>query len=81
MKTIKIIAVALSCFGALLAQEGVVDFNNPKGLKMETQYSTKDSELGDVLSFEGIDYMKLKFSGDSLIGKSYHLTVKEIWDG
>jgi hypothetical protein len=81
MKTIKIIAVALSCFGALLAQEGVVDFNHLKGLKMETQYSTKDSELGDVLSFEGIDYMKLKFSGDSLIGKSYHLTIKEIWDG
>ena len=46
MKIIKILAVALSCFGALLAQEGKVDFNPSKGMKMETQYSTKESELG-----------------------------------
>ncbi|EDP69465.1 hypothetical protein FBALC1_05218 [Flavobacteriales bacterium ALC-1] len=81
MKTLKIMAVALSCFGALTAQENQVDFDNPKGLKMETEYSSDNSEIRDILSFEGIDYLKIKFSDNELKGKSYKLSVKEIWNG
>ncbi len=81
MKKLTALAVALACFGATTAQESQVDFDNPKGLKMETEYSSNIEEVRDVLSFEGIDYMKIKFSGTDLKGKSYHLTVKEIWDG
>jgi len=81
MKTIKIIAVALSCFSGMLSQQKDVDFNNLSDLKMETEYSSDIEEVRDVLCFEGIDYMKIKFSGKELKGKSYKLTVKEIWDG
>ena len=81
MKTIKIIAVALSCFGGLLAQQKEVDFNTTTDLKMETEYASDNVEIRDILSFEGIDYMKLKFIGKELKGKSYKLSVKEIWDG
>ena len=81
MKAIKILVVALSCFSGLLAQEKEVDFDNPSGLKMETEYASDIEEVRDILSFEGIDYMRIKFSGKDLKGKSYHLSVKEIWDG
>jgi hypothetical protein len=81
MKQIKILALALACFGATTAQENQVDFDNPKGLKMETEYSSDIEEVRDILSFEGIDYLKLKFSDEELKGKSYKLSVKEIWDG
>lgn len=79
MKIFIAFILVLTCFGNLNSQNVYVKEMN--GLKMETQYSSADSELGDILSFEGIDYMKLKFSGDSLKGKGYHLTMKEIWDG
>ena len=81
MKKIKFLAVVLTCFGALQAQQKEVDFNNPTGLKMETEYSSDNSEIHDILSFEGIDYQRIKFSDAKLKGKSYKLTVKEIWDG
>jgi len=50
-------------------------------LKMTTEYASDNSEIRDILSFQGIDYMKLKFIGDKLKNKSYHLPVKEIWYG
>ena len=81
MKKIKVLAVALSCFGTTLAQENQVDFDNPSGLKMETEYSSNNPEIEDILNFEGISYLKIKFSDDELKGKSYKLSVKEIWDG
>ncbi len=47
---------------------------------MVTEYSN-NSEISDILDFEGIQYLKLKFTGQKLKNKSYHLTVKEIWEG
>ena len=81
MKKIKVLAVALSCFGATLAQQNQINFSDTTGLKMETEYSSNNAEIRDILSFEGIDYLKIKFSDDELKGKSYKLNVKEIWDG
>jgi hypothetical protein len=81
MKTIQIIFIAFCFFNGLFAQEKQAERINRNGLKMETQYSSENEDLRDVLSFEGIDYMKLKFTGKELVGKSYKLTVKEIWDG
>jgi hypothetical protein len=51
------------------------------GLKMISDYSSENSEIRDILQFEGIEYLKLKFVGKELKDRSYHLTVKEIWDG
>jgi hypothetical protein len=51
------------------------------GLKMISKYSSDNPEMRDVLRFEGIEYLKMRFTGKELQNKSYHLTVKEIWDG
>src|SRR5690606_37572154 len=51
------------------------------GLKLISEYSVENTELRDILRFEGIDYLKLKFVGEELKNKSYQITVKEIWDG
>lgn len=64
-----------------MAQQNEVDFENPSSLKMKTEYSSNNEEIRDILSFEGIDYMKINFTGKDLKGKGYHLKVKEIWDG
>ena len=81
MKKLQVLAVALICFSGLRAQQNEVNFSNTSDLKMESNYSSDNFELSDILDFEGIDYMKLKFTGEELKGKSYKLTVKEIWDG
>ena len=81
MRKLQVLAVALICFSGLRAQQNEVNFNNTSDLKMESNYSSDNFELSDILDFEGIDYMKLKFTGEELKGKSYKLTVKEIWDG
>ena len=50
-------------------------------LKMVSNYASDNPEIYDILEFEGIDYYKIKFIGDSLKDKRYQLSVKEIWDG
>jgi len=55
--------------------------NSDNRLKMISDYSSDNPEIRDILQFEGIEYLKLKFIGKELKDKSYHLTVKEIWDG
>lgn len=50
-------------------------------LKMISKNSSDNSEIRDILRFEGIEYLKMKFTGKELQNKTYHLTVKEIWDG
>ncbi|WKD86886.1 hypothetical protein KCTC32516_02266 [Polaribacter huanghezhanensis] len=54
---------------------------NNSNLKMISDYSSNNPEIRDILQFEGIEYLKLKFIGKELKNKSYHLTVKEIWNG
>ena len=55
--------------------------NSENGLKMISDYSSDNPEIRDILQFEGIEYLKIKFIGEELKNKSYHITVKEIWDG
>lgn len=50
-------------------------------LKISTDYTVISSELRDILQFEGIEYLSIKFTGQELKSKSYQLSVKEIWDG
>jgi hypothetical protein len=81
MKKIIVLAVAFICFSTLNAQENEVDLNSTSDLKMTTDYGSDNVEINDLLSFNGIDYMKVDFSGKALKGKRYHITVKEIWNG
>ena len=50
-------------------------------LKMVSNYGTDNKELLDLFRFENIDYYKIDFTGSELKGKTYVITVKEIWDG
>ena len=50
-------------------------------ITMISDYGSDNSEIRDILQFEGIEYMKLSFHGKELADKGFHLTVKEIWDG
>jgi hypothetical protein len=50
-------------------------------VKMISEYSSDNEEIEDILHFEGIEYLKLRFSGTDLADKSYQFTVKEIWNG
>ena len=50
-------------------------------LMMVSNYASDNSEIYDILEFEGIDYYKIKFIGNDLKDKGYQLLVKEIWDG
>jgi len=50
-------------------------------IQMVSNSYSENTEIRDILQFEGINYLKLNFSNKNLKGKSYHLTVKEIWDG
>lgn len=50
-------------------------------VKMVIEHSSDNEEIEDILHFEEIEYLKLLFSGKDLADKSYHLTVKEIWNG
>lgn len=81
MKNLILLAVAFICFSTSNAQKNNINSNKPKGLKMTVDYASDNVEIRDILSFEGIDYEKINFSGKELKGKSYHLTVKEIWNG
>lgn len=50
-------------------------------ITMVSEFGSDNSEIRDILQFEGIEYMKLSFKGKELANKGFHLTVKEIWDG
>ncbi|WDF67534.1 hypothetical protein PQ465_14640 [Sphingobacterium oryzagri] len=52
-----------------------------QALKLNTSYGSKNTELRDIMQFEGLEYFHLTFSGKDLANKSYCLYVKEIWAG
>ena len=54
---------------------------NSREIVMLSDYSSENTEIRDILHFEGIDYYKLKFVGSELMGKDYSLVAKEIWKG
>ncbi len=51
------------------------------GIKMITEYGSKNQELHDVLTFEGIDNYNVQFIGEELSGKHFSIIVKNLWDG
>ena len=50
-------------------------------IKLISEFSSENTEIQDLLEFEGIQYLKLSFESSELADKSYKLSVKEIWDG
>lgn len=76
MKHLFLLAVALISISSLTAQQ-----IEKKELKMTSDVMTTNSELNSLLDFQGVEYYTIKFEGKDLVDKSYHITVKEIWNG
>ena len=73
MKKLTIILVAIFCFNTTTAQQ--------KEIRLETEYGTTSKELQEIIRFEGIEIIDLKFSGEGLIGKDYTILIKEFSNG
>lgn len=73
MKKIFLIAIVLLNYGCITAQQNEI--------KLETTYGSNSKEILDILRFEGIETVHLKFSGKSLQGKDYTLLIKEFSNG
>lgn len=73
MKKIFLIAIVLLNYGCITAQQNEI--------KLETTYGSKNKEILDIIRFQGIETVHLKFSGKNLKGKDYTLLVKEFSNG
>ena len=81
-KTFKNFMKRILTFGLILISTILIaQTENNNKIKMVSDYSSDNSEIRDILQFEGIEYLKLNFSGKELADKTYHLSVKEIWNG
>jgi len=78
MKHIKKYLLILLLIGSTILSVGQSTNN---GLKMTTNYDLTNSDLWNILNFEGIQFSKAIFTGDELRNKSFHLRSKEVWDG
>ena len=58
-----------------------ITFSQTKEINITMEEILINSDIQELLDFENINYLKIRFSGDKLIGKKYELTVKEIWKG
>lgn len=71
-------------FTFTLILSSLLSFSQPSpknDITLISKYSSDNPEIRDILQFEGIEYLKLKFTGKDLADKSFHLSVQEIWDG
>lgn len=73
MKKILLYSVALFVFGCAFAQKNTI--------QLSTEYGSKNKELQDILHFQEIETIKLKFSGEQLKGKNYTFLLKEFTNG
>ncbi len=75
----KSLFVTIAC--ALFSAISFSQTDQKNQIELTSDDTIKTSEIQDILKFEGIEYLKLSFTGKELTDKSYKLTVKEIWDG
>jgi len=50
-------------------------------IELETHYGSENKELQDLMRFQGVETIKLNFSGADLIGKNYRVLIKEYTNG
>ena len=73
MKKVFLMAIVLLNYSCITAQQNEI--------KLETKYGSDNKEILDILRFEGIETVYLKFSGKPLKGKNYVLRIKEFTNG
>ncbi|WP_299892168.1 hypothetical protein [uncultured Lacinutrix sp.] len=52
-----------------------------KEIQLKTKYGSNNKEVHDLLRFQDIEVIDLKFTGEELKGKNYRLLVKEFTNG
>ena len=55
--------------------------SDSSGIMMISELGSKNTELDNLMSFQGIDYYNVKFVGKGLKQKYFSVLAKEIWDG
>lgn len=73
MRNLFLIAIVFFNYGCITAQQNQI--------KLQTNYGSENKEILDILRFEGIETVHLKFSGKTLKGKNYILKIKEFSNG
>lgn len=74
VKTLAIILLALPLFA--------IGQSNPKGgITMTADHGSKNREIHDILTFEGIDSYNVQFTGREIKGRHFCIIVKTLWDG
>lgn len=53
----------------------------PQSIILNSERSSDNEVINDMLDLDNIDYYRFTFSGEGLIDKQYLLTVKELWNG
>lgn len=74
MKQLLILLITIMSSASAICQE-------TGKFKLEIKTYAEDTALRDILQFERIEYFNIKLSSRELIGKSFCITVQEIWDG
>lgn len=64
---------AIFCFNSLTAQQN--------DIQLVTEYGSDNKEVHELLRFQGIEIINLKFSGQALKGKDYTILIKEFTNG
>lgn len=73
MKLFTFLTIALISFGSIIAQQ--------KEIQLQTNYGSDNKEVHQLLRFQNIDVIDLKFTGEDLKGKNYRILVKEFSNG
>ena len=50
-------------------------------IQVTSEWSSSIPDVRDLIAIENIEYQKIKFSSEALVGKNYALRALEIWDG
>lgn len=56
-------------------------FAQQNEIQLKTNYGSDNKEIHELLRFEGIETINLKFSGKTLKGKDYTILIKEFTNG
>jgi len=68
-----LLAVAIFSFSSLTAQQNQIE--------LRTDYGSDNKEISDLIRFQGIEILNLKFHGKALKGKDYAIFIKEFTNG
>lgn len=72
MKQLFLLAAAIISFSSLTAQQT---------LELQTEYGSENKDMHELLRFEGIEIIDLKFTGEQLKEKNYTILIKEFTNG